>query len=71
MVMQTGVVLVPGATEADCLRAARAWPDVQARDAFTGMVRIWQYAAYAEQLPDNATFEVLLQRLADSFGWRG
>ena len=70
MMTQAGVVLVPGATEADCLRAARAWPDMQARDTFIGMVRIWQYAAYAEQLPDSDTFDALLQRLAGSFGWR-
>ncbi|HRA57941.1 MAG TPA: DUF4129 domain-containing protein, partial [Thermomonas sp.] len=70
MTTQAGVVLVPGATEADCLRAARAWPDLQARDTFVGMVRIWQYAAYAEQLPDTDTFDALLQRLTGSFAWR-
>jgi hypothetical protein len=70
MVTQAGVVLVPGATEADCLRAARALPDAQARDSFAGMVRIWQYAAYAEQLPNTDAFDALLQRLAGSFGWR-
>ena len=43
---------------------------MQARDTFIGMVRIWQYAAYAEQLPDTDTFDALLQRLAGSFGWR-
>ena len=69
MVQRTGAVLVPGATEADCLRAARGLPDPADRDAFAGMVRVWQYAAYAERLPDTETLDTLLQRLAARFGW--
>lgn len=69
MVVRTGAVLVPGATEAECLRAARALPEAEDRDAFTGMVRIWQYAAYAQRLPDEVLFEQVLMRLATRFGW--
>lgn len=69
MVARTGAVLVPGATEADCLRAARALPEREDREAFGGMVRVWQYAAYAQHLPDAEGFEALLQRLALRFGW--
>jgi len=69
MVARTGAVLVPGATEAQCLRAARALRDEADRDAFGRMVRVWQYAAYAERLPDDAAFEDLLGGLGGRFGW--
>ena len=69
MVARTGAVLVPGATEAQCLRAARALRDEDDRDAFARMVRVWQYAAYAERLPDDGGFEDLLARLGGRFGW--
>ncbi len=69
MVARAGVVLVPGATEAACLRAARRMPDAADREAFAAMVRQWQYAAYAGRLPDGADFEAQLVRLAERFGW--
>ena len=69
MVARTGVVLVPGATEAECLRAARALREDADRNAFTQMVRAWQYAAYAGRLPATEEFEALLQRLGTRFGW--
>jgi hypothetical protein len=69
MVARTGALLVPGATEAECLRAARALRDQDDRDAFGRMVRVWQYAAYAERLPDDGDFEDLLAGLGGRFGW--
>jgi len=69
MVMRTGAVLVPGATEAQCLRAARALRDEADRDAFGQMVRVWQYAAYAQRMPDDGAFEDLLAGLGGRFGW--
>lgn len=69
MVARTGAVLVPGATEAECLRAARGLRDQEDRDAFGRMVRVWQYAAYAERLPDDGDFEGLLGQLGGRFGW--
>ncbi|HSD17430.1 MAG TPA: DUF4129 domain-containing protein [Thermomonas sp.] len=69
MVARTGAPLVPGATEAQCLRAARALRDEADRDAFGRMVRVWQYAAYAERLPDDDAFEDLLGGLGGRFGW--
>ena len=65
----SGVRLVPGATEAECLRAARALQDNEDRDAFNAVVRTWQYAAYADRLPEEATFEAQLARMAERFGW--
>ncbi|BCT92144.1 hypothetical protein LYSHEL_11680 [Lysobacter helvus] len=69
MVARTGARLVPGATEAECLRAARALQDNEDRDAFNAVVRTWQYAAYADRLPEEATFEAQLARMAERFGW--
>jgi hypothetical protein len=68
MAARTGATLVPGATEAECLRAARALPD-DAREAFARAVRTWQYAAYAERLPAQEDFDGLLVQLAQRFGW--
>lgn len=69
MVARTGAVLVPGATESECLRASRALADAADRDAFARVVRVWQYAAYAERLPADAEFEALLGQLGARFGW--
>ncbi|MCF7223554.1 DUF4129 domain-containing protein [Marilutibacter chinensis] len=69
MSARAGVVLVPGATEAACLRASRKMPDTADRDAFAAMVRLWQYAAYAGRLPDSAVFEQQLDTLSGRFGW--
>src|SRR3546814_4830470 len=56
MAQRAQVTLVPGATESECLRASRRMPDPQDRDAFARIVRVWQYAAYARRLPDEAEF---------------
>lgn len=69
MVERTGALLVPGATESQCLRAARALGDAQDRAAFARMVNVWQYAAYAERLPATDEFESLLAQLGQRFGW--
>ncbi len=59
----------PGATEADCLRLSRRMPEAEDRDAFQRMVRIWQYAAYGQRLPEADDFETLVQTLAERFRW--
>jgi hypothetical protein len=68
MLATTGRVLPPGATEAQCLRAAAALPDAP-RAAFSRVVRLWQYAAYAGRLPDDAAFAAMLDEAAAQFGW--
>ena len=70
MTVRAGVTLVPGATEAQVLRASRRLPDDEDRDAFADMVRVWQRAAYGQRLPDDAGLDALLARLAPRFGWR-
>ena len=69
MAQRAQLVLPPGATEAECLRASRRLPEIGDRDAFAGAVRVWQYAAYAQRLPDDAGFAVLLDGLAARFDW--
>ncbi|MGO4551038.1 DUF4129 domain-containing protein [Lysobacter sp. 2RAF19] len=69
MVARTGATLVPGATEAECLRASRAFGEAEDRDVFARVVRTWQYAAYADRMPAQADFEALLARAAMRFGW--
>ena len=69
MVARTQAVLVPGATEAEVLRASRKLPLGEDRDAFARAVRTWQYAAYAHSFPAGEDFEVLLGELAARFGW--
>jgi len=69
MAARIGTTLVPGATEAECLRASRRMPDAGDRDAFARMVRVWQYAAYARHLPGDDEFEGLLGELSQRFGW--
>jgi hypothetical protein len=44
-------------------------PEPQDRDAFARVVRVWQYAAYAQRLPDQGEFDGLLDTLAQRFGW--
>lgn len=68
MAVRTGAVLVPGATEAECLRTAKALHE-EDRRAFSQMIRMWQYAAYAGRIPDGDEFEAMLQRLSVRFGW--
>ncbi|MCR6663695.1 MAG: DUF4129 domain-containing protein [Luteimonas sp.] len=69
MALRAGIALVPGATEAECLRASRRMPEAEDRAAFAGMVRTWQYAAYAERMPGDGEFESLVDDLAQRFGW--
>jgi len=69
MAARIGMALVPGATEAECLRASRRMPDADDRGAFARMVRVWQYAAYARHLPADDEFESLLGELSQRFGW--
>lgn len=69
MAARTGATLVPGATEAECLRASRRLADPDERSAFAGMVRTWQYAAYADRLPDDGEFATLVAELSQRFGW--
>lgn len=59
----------PGATEADCLRLSRRLPEAEDREAFQRVVRVWQYAAYGQRLPDAGDFETLVQTLAQRFRW--
>lgn len=63
-----GQVLSPGATEAEVLRLARRVEDAGARDALVEVVRHWQRAAYADDLPDTTRFEALVAR-CDAAGW--
>ena len=69
MVRRADILLPPGATEAECLRASRRMPQAADRQAFARVVRIWQYAAYAERLPDDDEFEALLGELQQRYGW--
>lgn len=69
MAQRAQVTLVPGATESECLRASKRMPEPQDRAAFARIVRVWQYAAYARRLPDEAEFDALLGTLAQRFGW--
>ena len=65
------LVLPPGATEAECLRASRRMPLAEDRQSFARIVRTWQYAAYAGRLPDDDAFESLASTLQQQFRWRG
>lgn len=69
MAAHAGISLVPGATEAECLRASRRLPDTGQRDAFARMVQVWQLAAYARRLPGDAAFDALVGELSLQFGW--
>ncbi|GGD49532.1 DUF4129 domain-containing protein [Pseudoxanthomonas indica] len=66
---QLQTTLPPGATEAECLRASRRLPQAEDRQLFAQVVRIWQYAAYAQRDPDEDEFEALLQQLQQRGGW--
>ena len=63
------VVLPPGATEAQCLRASRKMPQEADRSLFARMVRTWQYAAYAGRLPSDEEFDALTKELHQQYGW--
>ncbi|MCC4594479.1 DUF4129 domain-containing protein [Xanthomonas campestris pv. phormiicola] len=67
---RANLVLPPGATEAQCLRASRRLQDDADRSLFARMVRTWQYAAYAGRLPDDDAFAGLLDELQQQYRWR-
>ncbi|WP_368563079.1 DUF4129 domain-containing protein [Pseudoxanthomonas sp. UTMC 1351] len=69
MSTRINAVLPPGATEAECLRASRRMPDADDRSAFARIVRVWQYAAYAQRLPAEEEFEALIAQLQQRYGW--
>lgn len=69
MAKRADIVLVPGATEAQCLRASRKLGSAEDRDVFARAVRTWQYAAYAESLPEPQDFDDLVGQLSQRFGW--
>jgi len=71
MSTRAGIALPPGATEAQCLRASRRMSDGEDRDLFARAVRVWQLAAYAQRLPAQDDFEVLVAQLQHRFGWAG
>jgi len=70
MARQAGVELPPGATEAQCLRAARKLPLATARELFARVVRVWQYAAYGGRLPETDEFDALLDAARLQWEWR-
>ena len=69
MAKRADIVLVPGATEAQCLRASRKLGSAEDREVFARAVRTWQYAAYAESLPESQDFDDLVGQLSQRFGW--
>lgn len=69
LVERGNVVLPPGATEAQCLRASRKMPQEADRSLFARMVRTWQYAAYAGRLPSDEAFDALIKDLHQQYGW--
>lgn len=48
------------ATEAECLRRARALDNEEHRQRAVAIVRTWQYAAYADRFPSDNEVDVLL-----------
>lgn len=69
MSRRADIVLPPGATEAECLRASRRMPQAEDRHTFARIVRTWQYAAYAERLPADDEFDALVGELQQRYGW--
>jgi len=69
MAQRAGIALVPGATESECLRASRRMPDGEDRNLFARMVRVWQYAAYAQRLPAQEEFDDLVSTLQQRYRW--
>lgn len=69
LAQRADIVLPPGSTEAQCLRAARRMPQEADWRLFAHMVRTWQYAAYAGRLPSDDAFQALLDALHQQYGW--
>ncbi|WP_312709130.1 DUF4129 domain-containing protein [Stenotrophomonas sp.] len=70
VVDRSGVVLPPGATEAQCLRASRRMPEASDRELFARIVRMWQFAAYGGRLPNRGDFDALSTALQQQFRWQ-
>ncbi len=70
VVDRSGVVLPPGATEAQCLRASRRMPEASDRELFARIVRMWQFAAYGGRLPARSDFDALSAALQQQFRWQ-
>lgn len=66
---RANLILPPGTTEAQCLRASKRMPVESDRQLFARVVRTWQYAAYAGRMPDDEAFEALLHDLREQYGW--
>lgn len=69
LAQRADIVLPPGSTEAQCLRASKRMPQEADRRLFARMVRTWQYAAYAGRLPSEDEFQALLDDLRQQYGW--
>lgn len=69
VVERSGVVLPPGATEAQVLRASRRMPDARDRELSGAIVRMWQYAAYGNRLPSRDAFAALADALQAQYRW--
>lgn len=72
LVYQHGLDVPAGATEGDCLRAARAAHAAQRLDdaalgVTTGLTSLWLAAAYADRWPDSAAFEAQCAAWASVF----
>lgn len=69
MTRRLQVELPPGATESECLRLSRRMPQGEDRQLFARIVRVWQYAAYAQRMPEEGEFEALLAQMRERGGW--
>jgi len=67
---RTTLALPPGTTEAQALRASRRMPEARDREVFATMVRVWQYAAYGNQLPTEDAFLQLAEALQAQYRWQ-
>ena len=54
---------------ADSRARSTVVPTAITRPPFARVVRTWQYAAYAERLPVDETFNALVGELQLRFGW--
>lgn len=64
------LVMPPGTTEAQALRLSRRMPDPRDRELFAAVVRMWQYAAYGNRLPDEQDFLQLAGHLQAQYRWQ-
>ena len=64
------IVAPPGTTESGYLRLARGLENDQDKIAFKSVINMWEYAAYADRLPDDQRFEAGLSMATAQFGWQ-